>query len=401
MANKILIFTKLSSDGTVDGYFALKLIDIGGGFFRLRALDQADSDYPSLASNIPDTGDQLAAATTAIDIGDPVNGGTPNAVLFVDAAGLLADDAQFLYDPASNELTITDIILLGGIAFPNDQRQVFNPGASAAGLNVGSVAVDPSALFDGDIWYDSALNILRARINGASRTLGAGLAIGDTITGATAGSVFFAGAAGILAQDNTNLFFDDALNQLQLAAGDVANPSLRIGPTPGNGLLTTGNNLIVTTAGAESMQIFAGAFSLGVSRDIGMARNAAGVIRVSDGSTGIAALLTSRLITVDADGRAVAATESLAVFTNEGAAALDVFTLPTAVAGLQYTFVVQDADGIQVQAAAGDTIRIAGAVSSVAGTATSTTIGDTLTLVAINATEWVAIGLEGTGWVLA
>lgn len=40
------------------------------------------------------------------------------------------------------------------------------------------------------------------------------ISLGDTITGATAGSVLFAGAAGILAQDNANLFWDDATDRL-------------------------------------------------------------------------------------------------------------------------------------------------------------------------------------------
>lgn len=39
-------------------------------------------------------------------------------------------------------------------------------------------------------------------------------AIGGTVTGATAGSVLFAGAAGVLAQDNANLFWDDSNNRL-------------------------------------------------------------------------------------------------------------------------------------------------------------------------------------------
>lgn len=42
----------------------------------------------------------------------------------------------------------------------------------------------------------------------------AGTGIGGTITGATAGSVFFAGALGVLAQDNANFFWDDTNNRL-------------------------------------------------------------------------------------------------------------------------------------------------------------------------------------------
>jgi len=49
-------------------------------------------------------------------------------------------------------------------------------------------------------------------------------------------------------------------------------------------------------------------------------------------------------------------------------------------------------------AAAGDTIRIAANVSAAAGRIDSTTIGDSVTLKAINATEWVATSVVGAGW---
>jgi len=92
------------------------------------------------------------------------------------------------------------------------------------------------------------------------------------------------------------------------------------------------------------------------------------------------------------------AAEVRKVLTNEGTTAANYHTLPTAVAGLEYSFVVQDADGIRVTAAAGDTIRIAASVSGTAGHIDSTTIGDSVTLVAINDTEWVATNLVGAGW---
>lgn len=91
--------------------------------------------------------------------------------------------------------------------------------------------------------------------------------------------------------------------------------------------------------------------------------------------------------------------ESRGTFTNEGATALTQNTLPGAAKGLTYTFIVQDADGIRVVAGSGDTIRIAGSVSAAAGRIDSTTIGSTVTLVAINATEWVAVSVNGT-WVV-
>jgi hypothetical protein len=93
---------------------------------------------------------------------------------------------------------------------------------------------------------------------------------------------------------------------------------------------------------------------------------------------------------------AISADKSGVTFTNEGATEQAYFTLPTAVAGATAKFIVQDADGIRVTAAAGDTIRLAGNVSAAAGYIASTTIGSTVTLTAINATEWVADSLVGT-----
>ncbi len=50
-----------------------------------------------------------------------------------------------------------------------------------------------------------------------------GLSIGDTVTGATQGSVLFAGASSVLAQDNATLFFDDSNNRLGVGTN---NPSV-------------------------------------------------------------------------------------------------------------------------------------------------------------------------------
>lgn len=47
-----------------------------------------------------------------------------------------------------------------------------------------------------------------------SGDISVGMAIGSTVTSATAGSVLFAGVAGVLAQDNASLFFDDTNNRL-------------------------------------------------------------------------------------------------------------------------------------------------------------------------------------------
>lgn len=52
-------------------------------------------------------------------------------------------------------------------------KQTFSPNGTTAGFNVGSVSGDPGTPANGDLWYDSTGNLLRARINGATVSLNA------------------------------------------------------------------------------------------------------------------------------------------------------------------------------------------------------------------------------------
>jgi hypothetical protein len=122
---------------------------------------------------------------------------------------------------------------------------------------------------------------------------------------------------------------------------------------------------------------------------------------VTQNATGVGYLNGSKVLvsakTQAASPYAVSATtDNRVCFTNEGATAMVTFTLPTAAANLDYTFYVQDADGVTVTANTGDTIRLAGSVTASAGSVSSTTIGSCIRLRAINATEWVAVSIVGT-----
>ena len=65
------------------------------------------------------------------------------------------------------------------------------------------------------------------KITGAelSASISASIAIGDTVTSGTEGSVLFLGAAGVLAQDNANFFWDDTNNRLGIG---TASPSFTL-----------------------------------------------------------------------------------------------------------------------------------------------------------------------------
>lgn len=75
-------------------------------------------------------------------------------------------------------LSISSVFSVNGstglITFADGVRQIFNPNGTNAGINVGAHTADPSSLTNGDLWYQSTANELRARINGATVALGAG-----------------------------------------------------------------------------------------------------------------------------------------------------------------------------------------------------------------------------------
>lgn len=108
------------------------------------------------------------AFETTITVVDPTNDNTWTLPDTTDTVvGLAAP--QTLTNKNLTTPTIT-----GAITFPDNVEQVFNPGAANAGLNVGSIAGDPSAPNNGALWYDSTANELTARINGSNVALGAG-----------------------------------------------------------------------------------------------------------------------------------------------------------------------------------------------------------------------------------
>jgi len=127
-----------------------------------------------------------------------------------------------------------------------------------------------------------------------------------------------------------------------------------------------------------------------------------GIVDVQTNAGGLGAIRIGRNVEANTAGsgspNVLTAVESYTVLTNETATEKNYHTLPLAAAGIQYTFAVQDSDGIRITAETGDTIRVAGSVSGSGGYVESTTVGDVITLLAVNDTEWFAIQVVGTGW---
>ena len=86
-------------------------------------------------------------------------------------------------------------------------------------------------------------------------TVVSGVAIGDTITSATAGSVLFAGAAGVLAQDNANLFWDDTNNRLGIG---TTSPAQKLDV---NGTIRFGGGATLAAPGGDNFALLTGSTS--------------------------------------------------------------------------------------------------------------------------------------------
>lgn len=70
----------------------------------------------------------------------------------------------------SNE-TLTEVNYIINAAKSFSARQTFNGSGTIAGFNFGARASDPTSLNNGDAWYNSTTNTIRARINGSNFNL--------------------------------------------------------------------------------------------------------------------------------------------------------------------------------------------------------------------------------------
>lgn len=120
-------------------------------------------------------GSSKTVSITANSVMSGTNTGDQTITLTGEATGTgTGSFAVTLADSvAVTNWTLTTPTIAGAITFPDDVLQTFNPGTTNAGLNVGSIAGDPSTPTNGSLWYDSTSNELQARINGATVALSA------------------------------------------------------------------------------------------------------------------------------------------------------------------------------------------------------------------------------------
>ncbi len=202
-----------------------------------------------------------------------------------------------------------------------------------------------------------------------------------------------------------------------LASGSAAGEDILITATGSSVLITaTENNAaaitIATTGGGGSSEAInltndqgTGAASISLASTAGGITLAAGAddaIILSTGSGGINCsgdvLKGFALdVTDDTDGHSVLVTESGQVFTNQADANVQLYTLPAAATGLVFTFLDVEPAGaadFQIKATGDDTIAGGGAAEYYI--CKTDAVSQSVTLIAVNATEWIVVSQVGT-----
>lgn len=126
--------------------------------------------------SIKSNGDStIPAGTGAGDVSGPASSDDNAIARFDGITGKLLQNTA--------NLLVSDAGLIG---FPDGVRQIFNPDGTVSGVNVGEHTADPGTLVDGDIWYNSTDDELKARIDGNTVVLASGsqtYTVGVTIDG--------------------------------------------------------------------------------------------------------------------------------------------------------------------------------------------------------------------------
>lgn len=125
-------------------------------------------DYHQLAGGTGTITDTATGSSTNINVNI-----VPKGTGRLQAGGVTVPTISSS-DTLTNKTLDSGTSVTSAISWGDGVRQTFNPDATNAGINVGSVAGDPSSPSNGDLWYDSTANELTARINGSNVALGAG-----------------------------------------------------------------------------------------------------------------------------------------------------------------------------------------------------------------------------------
>lgn len=277
----------LAGDTTTNGYYYLPSYGATGSGERtswFNSLEATDgiihgirgATYITQTSSGTLTGEQvlsvlstgLLKVTTGTGVLSTAVAGTdyePAISSSSDIAGTISDETGTGSAVFGTSPTITTPVLLGAMGFPDGVRQSFNPDSTTPGLNIGSVAGDPSSPSNGDMWYDSSGGKFRCYEAGTAKDcIGAGGGGGGSGTVNTGVSGYFSyyPSNGTTVDDQTALFLSGSSvgvgTTSPVGALNVVGDEARIGSGGTNTNATAAGELYVQGDAEVDGTVYAG-----------------------------------------------------------------------------------------------------------------------------------------------
>jgi hypothetical protein len=279
----------------------------------------------------------------------------------------------------------------------NNQPTTINGGTSTGTVTIGNTT--PAIV---NVLGTVSVNTSAAAL---ATNIGAGTTTGTITIGGTGAQQIDVGNGAAAKTVNVGSSNTTSTTTILSGSGGVnINASNNQPTTIGTG--TTTGTVTIGGAGAQEIDIGNGAAAKTVVLG---STNTTSTTTINAGSGGIVLggnvsgagtkTVTGTLVVVtdDTDGEAtIGAAESGSVQTNAGASGAAAWVLPGAAAGLKYTFMVMAAQELRVTPAAGDKICIAGVCGDAAEYWVADAVGESLTLIAVDTTNWVAESSLGT-----
>jgi hypothetical protein len=368
----------------------------------------------------------VAAGASGTSIGNAASAANTNSTAIGASANALAVDSTCIGKGATCTAGATSSTVIGSGAAVTGASStyctVIGTGAVVSALNGTAIGLGATQAGQGlAIGYLAAGSATRATALGRSATASAqaSIAIGYLAKVGTVDSIVVGQSLDASSASATGLVFIGTHLTNHVTAsnctlvGHVLNPgAAKANVTAmgygfvGGGAGATGLGSGVTVSGDNSMALGYLASTSTFTNSVALGKSATATANnqlMVGGASNILNTVTHGYITGDqvlvspqaSTPVAVAAADSNKYFTNEGATAQIVFNLPTAAAGLRYTFICQDVDGLRVNANTADTIRAASTVSASAGYIETFDVGTRFELTAINATEWFVTAIVG------
>jgi len=344
------------------------------------------------AITLPNAAGEVLLSTAVQDAANSVKG-IANGFEF-EGSSADTNEIQVVAADAAADVTVTIPAGTGAVML------------SALTTNAPDVANSVTGTTNGVIWEGATANAHETTITATDATADRSVVLPDaggtimlsslstngadaanSVTGASNGMVWEGATADgfettVSATDPTA----DRTVTLPDAGGTVMLSSLATnGVDAANAVTGASNGLVFEGATADAHETTIAPTDATADRTLTLP-NASGVVQ-----------LTTKTVTDDADGM-IAGDFTAAmkghVITNAGAVGGAVFALPAATAGDVYTFVVAAAQNMDINP--DDADQILGLTNAAGDAVRNATIGGSVTLLAIDATNWVVIGSYGT-----